>query len=186
MKLIESIDEVKNNINESVMGITRCYILIKYANNTEEEQELYESELRKRYINFYRNMLVFEERINESYDGSMRELFKKISDFDFYKSKMGFLNSMDVGEIEEIDPSVDEDYEVKASMSQVKLNFYQNNKFEFGINTRFHVDTSKYSTINIEAKDNEEKESVFRALTLCFKGKYCSKNRNKLVLKDMQ
>ena len=38
MKLIESIDEVKNNINESVMGITRCYILIKYAYNTENTE----------------------------------------------------------------------------------------------------------------------------------------------------
>lgn len=186
MKLNESIENIQNNVQKSLTDITKCYILINYAHNTDEEQKLYKQEFQKRYINFYRNIVLLSEQINETYEGSMKDLFKKILDLDFYQSKMNFLDTIDLGnDIEENNQEVDSDYNRKASMSQVKLNFYHNNKVEFGLNTRFHVDTSRYSTIDPEAKNNEEKENIFCALTFCFRNNYLKDYKKKLILEDM-
>lgn len=184
-KEYNSLVDLKESIDNRVVGITKCYLLIKYAYNTEENDNVYKSEFKKRYLNFYKELIKVDHDLEDLSMTDNPELFRQILGLDYYMPNMSFLEKEDIGaELEEENDIVDIDYEVKAAMSTVKLNFYHNNQVEFGNNTRFHVETEKYSTINPKATTNEEKKFIFEALTTFYKNTYLNKNDKKLT-KDM-
>ena len=172
-------DYYKEKISSSLLEATKCYILIKYAYNSDEETKMYEEEFKKRYTNLYRTIMNLEDEIDTL-------LVKKVLNIDFYKEKMNFFKSMNVEKtLEVINPQIDEDYEKKASNSTVKLNFYHSNKLEFGPNTRYHVNTTKYGVIDPLAKSEDESAYIFSALNEYFKSKYIKDSKVKKYTKNM-
>jgi hypothetical protein len=161
-----SFGEMKELINKTLTDATKCYILANYVYNTEDTSKKYKDEFKKRYTNFYKTIINIEDEMNGMFRNEACETFKQILNLDYFKSKMDFFNSenMDM-ELEDIDDSIDIDYEVKAAMSSVKLNFYHSNRVEFGNNTRYHVDTSKYGVINPSPSNEEERMFIFLSLT---------------------
>ena len=177
--------DLNEGIDNRIIGITKCYLLINYAFNTEENNDVYKTEFKKRYLNFYRALTSVDHDLDDLSLTSNPKLFKQLLGLDYYIPTMSFLESEDINtELEEENDIVDIDFEVKAAMSSVKLNFYHNNNVEFGNNTRFHVETDKYSTINPKAKTSEEKKYIFEALTNFYKNNFLNKNNKKLT-KDM-
>lgn len=187
-KKIRTFDEIKSDIDNSLTDATKCYILVNYVYNTEEYDKKYKDEFAKRFINFYKTIVKVENELDDMFLKDNSDIFKRILNIDYYKPNMKFLDSVDLGnELEEKDDSVDIDYEVKASMSVSKLNFYHNNRVEFGNNTRFHVDTDKCSAIDPKARSEEEKVFIFMALTDYFKNNYLDKSNKdiKILKKNM-
>lgn len=182
----KTFEETRKSIEERLTDATKCYLLIKYSYNTKEEDELYKREFTKRYINFYRNIINIEKEIDEEYIEGMSDKFKDIFNIGFYKEKMKFLSQSEIGEtLEDNNVNVDIDYDKKTSNSTVKLHFYHANNLEFGIHTRFHVNTSKYGVIDPVACNEEETTFIFNVMTEYFI-KECfndTKNNKKNILK---
>jgi hypothetical protein len=172
-----SIEDLKGRIDNSITEITKCYILIKYALNTADENILYEEEFKKRYTNFYLTI----HDMDVSLDGT-NDLFKQILGIDEYEERMSFLDKKTF-DYEEINEEVDMDYDIKASMSSVKMDFYKKNNSEFGTSTRFHIDTDKNSPLDPKAKSEEEKKCIFNTLTNFYKTNLLE--TNKVLKKDM-
>lgn len=170
-----SIEDLKGKIDNQITDITKCYILIKYALNTADENILYEEEFKKRYNNFY---LTISE-VDCSLDN---DLFKQILGIDNYEEGMKFLDKKTF-DYEDTNDEIDMDYDIKASMSSVKMDFYKKNDSEFGSNTRFHIDTDKNSPINPVAKTEEEKRCIFNTLTDFYKTNLLE--ANKVLKKNM-
>lgn len=175
-----SMEDLKGRIDNLVTDITKCYILLKYALNTADENILYEEEFKKRYINFYLTVHEIDCRLEEDND-----LFKQILGLDNYEESMSFLDKKTF-EYQETNGEVDMDYDIKASMSSVKMDFYKNNKSEFGNNTRFHIETDKNSPLNPVAKTEEERKCIFNILTNFYKEDLLKKdNKVKILNKNM-
>ncbi len=170
-------------IENSVEDIAKCYMLLKYAYNTEEENKKYKKEFEKRYNNFYLIINNLEKDIDNNHYSDIGEEIKKMFNLDFYKSNMSFLDCDSINEIKEKDESVDIDYEKKASMIIVKLNFYHGNNYEFGNNTRLHVDINNYGLIDLKPFSEEESFNIFSSLTDYYLVNI--KNKKIKVLKDM-
>lgn len=184
-KEYHSLEELKENIDNSLTDITKCYLLINYAYNTSEEMILYTSEFKKRYNNFYRTISIIELELDESKLADNKDLLKQMLGIDEYKNKMGFLDNERLeNELEDKDDTIDLAYETKAANTSVKLNFYHNNHVEFGPKTRFHIDTDKYSTIDPVAKTEEEKKYIFEVLTNFYLNNFSYK-KSKTLKKDM-
>ncbi len=161
----KSFAEMKKEMDDSLTDVTKCYLLIKYAFNTEEETKKYNEEFKKRYINYYKTIIDLENELDERLLPGLSSEFKLLLNTAYYKDGMKFLKNISLDEIGENDEEIDADYQKKASLGAVKVNFYHNNKVEFGRNTRFHVNTAKNETIDPIAKTEEEKTYIFAALT---------------------
>lgn len=174
-------EEIRGKINDSLTGIAKCYILINYAYNTEEETITYKKEFKKRYVDFYKLIIETEEDIDRRFMNGLNEPLKKLLNIEFYKPEMTFLKQTNIDEIKGTDEDIDADYERKASMSVVKLNFYHNNNVEYGSTTRFHVNTTKYGVVDPVAHSEEESIYLFSTLT-----NYYINNLNNVETDDKQ
>ena len=172
-----SFEILKDKINNSLTNVTKCYILINYADNTEEEIEILEEEFKNRYSDFYKTIVEVEQILDEKYLSS--DCYKKILDLDYYK------DNLDCFEAEEMEFEEDLDiiYYKKTNSSNTKMNFYYNNKSEFGPSTRFHVETAKNGLINPNAKDEKERKYIFNTLVEYYNKMY--KNTAKRYVKSM-
>lgn len=181
--------ETEHKISGLVENITKCYLLLNYAYNTEDEIQLYKEEFKNRYICFYKELVALEEEIDYKHFKEIGSELKKIFKIDFYKSKMSFLDSVDLGQDPiEIDNTVDSDFDAKCSTITVRLNFYHNNRYEFGDKTRLHANIERYSVINPSTSSEEEDIFIFNALSDYFMNNYLittDKNNKKLILEDM-
>ena len=179
-----SFEDLKGRISDSLTDVTKCYILIKYAENTEEEKELYREEFKTRYINFYRTILDIEEFLDKTFLAATSSNYKTILNLSSYKSKMSFV---DIDSIENIDNDeiIDNDYQKKASTSATKMFFYYKNESEFGSSTRFHVETGKNCLINPKARDEGERTHIFSSMTEYFINNYLSNSSPKKYVKSM-
>lgn len=181
----KSFEETRRKIEDGITEITKCYILINFAYNTEEEKYLYKKEFKKRYINFYKTILNARQEVEDSYKESIRERIKGIFDLEGYKNKMSFLEGMDLSKEESNDINIDADYERKTSNSNVKLNFYHNNGVIFGPSTRFHVNTTKYGAIDPVAHTQDEEKYIFDILTYYFEKNFRQKEEKSLKYENV-
>lgn len=171
-----SLEILKERINDSLTDVTKCYILINYADNTAEEMEMLEEKFISKYNDFYKTIIEVEQVLDNKYMSS--DSYKKILNLDFYKES---LDSIEIEEIETED--LDIIYNKKANNSNTRLNFYYNNKSEFGPSTRFHVETTKNGLINPRAKDEKERKYIFNTLIEYYNKKYL--NTSKKYVKSM-
>lgn len=171
----------------SLVGdIAKCYMLLNYAYNNADETKLYSDEFVKRFTNFYKTIILLEETIDFKHCKEIAVELKKYFNIGFYRSKMEFLDDIDLGdELAEINQNVDSDYASKCSLLAVRLNFYHHNKFEFGSYTRKHVNMDSYEPINCSINNEEEEMYLFSQLADFFKSKYVDKTGKKLILEDM-
>lgn len=183
-KEYNSFNKIRESIDESLTDATKCYLLIKYAYSTDEEKKLYIEEFKKRYDNFYKTVKGIENHIDSVFSDGMETQLKGILNLGFYKEKMNFLEIEDLS-LEELNQQVDLDFENKTSTSMVKLNFYHNNKVEFGTNTRFHVNTTKYGVIDPKAHNEEEVAYIFNALTSYYINSFTDKDKN-IIKKELK
>lgn len=186
MSFNNSFEGMKKKIDSAITDTTRCYLLIKYAFNTDEETKIYKEEFEKRYLNLYKIILETEKNIDNAFDDDIKGKIKDMFYLSLYKEKMAFLDSIEMEEgIILNNEGIDKIYEDKLSNSTVKLNFYHNNNLEFGSKTRFHVSTTKYGSIDPRAHSEEEMIYIFEATTNYFKNKCLDdvKNNKKKILK---
>ena len=183
-KNVLSLEESKRDIDNSLTSVTKCYILLNYAEIDKDTEVLYKEEFSTRYINFYKTVNEMENSINEVFTEDSVGIIKHILDIDYYDSEMEFLRLTNFDAVKENNEQIDVDYIIKASMSNTKLNFFNSNREEFGENTRFHIDTDKYTPIDPVAKSNNERKCIFETLTKYYKENFFKKN--KTLKKDMQ
>ena len=183
-KNVLSLEELKKEIDNSLTSVTKCYILLNYADLDKDTEVLYKEEFSTRYINFYKTINRIENGLEEVFTEDSIEILSHILDIDYYDSKMEFLRLTNFDAVKENNEQIDVDYVIKASMSSTKMNFYSSNREEFGEKTRFHIDTDKYTPIDPAARSNEERKCVFETLTKFYKENFFKKN--KTLKKDMQ
>ena len=181
--------EKKRELDERVMGITKCYILLNYAYNSEEEEKIYKEEFKKRYKAFYKTVNDTAEYIEERHmSGEICDTIKDLLALSFYQSTMSFLGEQEDKEVE-FDSRIEEDYDKKTSTETTRRNFYYNNNCEFGTKTRDHVNLTQYSVIDPEARDNTEDVFIFSSLTTYFRNTFASEfggSVKKIILQDGQ
>ena len=179
-------ENTEKEIISLMEDIARCYLLLNYSYNDNDENKLYSEEFKKRYINFYKYIVSLEEDIDYNHYKEIATELKKVFNINIYRSKMQFLDDLNLGkELEETNKDVDSKYSAKCSTFIIKLNFYHNNKCEFGSNTRKHVDLEKYEPIDCSINNEEEEIYLFNQMTDFFKNKYMDKESKKLILEDM-
>lgn len=169
----DTFEDLRDKIFDSLSEVTKCYLLINYAYNTEEEIKLYRDEFKKRYINFYIFILKLEQQIDYNHLSGISDEIKKLLNINFYINKMEFLEDLHVSkDVSEIDTKIDSDYNLKTSSKTVKSNFYHNNNHEFGSTTKKHVNLEEFGPINPKAHFDDENTFVFSALTKYFINSY--------------
>lgn len=176
--------KIKKELDEQVTGITKCYILLKYAYNSKEDEIKYKEEFKNRYISFSKNINETAEYIDEKCLNS--DEIKDLLALGFYQSSMSFLDEKDI-EIKAFNSEIEEDYNKKTTADTVKRNFYHNNNCEFGSKTREHVNLTQYGIIDPEAKNDTEDAFIFSALTTYFRNTFSKefiKDKKSLILQN--
>ena len=165
----------KKELDERVAAITRCYILLHYGYNTDDENKLYREEFKKRYVAFYRAVNEKSEYLDERHMSGIVEEIKELILLPHYQTTMSFLDGVELGEPEEFNSQIEEDYEKKTLTETVKRNFFHNNNCEFGTKTRDHVNLTQCGVIDPMANDDTEDAFIFAALTTYFRNTYSTK-----------